>query len=220
MHATADGQVVVFHDAEVDRTTDGSGPVNGFTLAELQRLDAGARFTNADGTHPHRGHGIRVPTLAALCAACPTTPLNIEIKQDEPAIEAAVLAILDAHDARSRTLLAAEHQHIMERIRAAGPDMPTSASAAEVADFVRRVGERDLAGYRPAFVALQVPPAFAGIDIVTPESVRVAHDLGVEVHVWTINDAPEMERLLDLGVDALMTDFPAIGAAVVAKRRR
>jgi glycerophosphoryl diester phosphodiesterase len=67
-------------------------------------------------------------------------------------------------------------------------------------------------------VALQVPPAYAGIPIVTPETVAAAHALGVEVHVWTIDEEAQMERLLDLGVDGIMTDFPALGAAVLRRR--
>ena len=188
------------------------------TLAEVQALDAGWSFLDATGAHAFRGCGVRVPTLDALLAAAPGVPLNVEIKQDEPAIEAAVLAVLDRHDARARVLLAAEHHHIMLRIRAAAPDMLTSASAVEVADFVRRVGARDLAGFRPPYVALQVPPSFGDVDIVTAESVHVAHDLGVEVHVWTINEPAEMERLLDLGVDALMSDVPAVAMEVLRRR--
>jgi glycerophosphoryl diester phosphodiesterase len=152
--------VVVHHDPTIDRLTGAEGVIAHLDLAALQAFDAGFMFTAPDGTHPHRGRGVCVPTLAALCEACPEAPLNIEIKQDDPPIETAVLEVLAAHGARSRTLLAAEHHHIMARIRAAAPDMPTSASAAEVADFVRRVQERDLAGYRPPFVALQVPPAY------------------------------------------------------------
>ena len=197
--------------------TDGQGAVAQLSLATVQSFDAGFQFAAPDGSHPHRGRGIQIPTLAALCQACPAAPLNIEIKQDDPAIEAAVLEVLDAHGARTRTLLAAEHHHIMVRIRAAAPEMPTSASAAEVAEFVNRIRDGELAGYRPPFVALQVPPSYLDIQIVTRESVRIAHDLGVEVHVWTINEAAEMERLLELGVDALMTDFPAVGAAVLGR---
>ena len=96
--------------------------------------------------------------------------------------------------------------------------MVSSFSAPEVADFVYRLRDGNLAGYRPPGVALQVPPAFGDVAIVTAESVAAAHALGVEVHVWTINDEPEMERLLDLGVDALMTDFPARAAAVLRRR--
>jgi glycerophosphoryl diester phosphodiesterase len=218
VHATSDGHVVVFHDAELDRTTDGTGLVRERTLAELKQLDAGARFTAPDGSRSFDGRGIRVPTLDELLAAHPGVPLNIEIKQDEPAIEPAVLAVLDRHGARERTLLAAEHLNIMQRIRAAAPDVLTSFAADEVADFVFRLQEGRMADYRPAGVALQVPPSFGDIQIVTTESVRAAHDHGLEVHVWTINEPAEVDRLLDLGVDAIMTDLPAMAMDVYRRR--
>jgi glycerophosphoryl diester phosphodiesterase len=218
VHATADGHVVVLHDPAVDRTTDGTGAVAAMPLAALARLDAGARFRAPDGTYPFRGRGVRVPTLAALLERHPGVPLNIEIKQESPSIVDAVLRVLDAFGARDSTLLAAEHGTIMERIRAAAPDMLTSYSAPEVADFVFRVRDGNLAGYRPPGVALQVPAEYEGTPIVTPEFLAAARAHGLEVHVWTVNDEPEMDRLLDLGVDALMTDFPA--RAIVVYRRR
>jgi glycerophosphoryl diester phosphodiesterase len=218
VHATADGVVVVIHDESVDRTTDGTGLVRSMPLAALQRLDAGARFAARDGTRPYRDRGIRVPTLDALLAAHPGVPLNIEVKQQEPAIEALVLATLDRHGARERTLLAAEDGAIMTRLRAAAPDMPSSASAPEAAEFFYRLRDGTIAGWQPAFVALQVPPTYNGVAIVTMESVAAAHARSVEVHAWTINDEVEMERLLDLGVDGLMTDFPARAAALLRRR--
>ena len=218
MHATADGHVVVLHDATLERTTDGAGEVRALALAAVQRLDAGSRFQTPDGRFPFRGRGVRVPTLAELLEACPGVPLNVEIKQAEPPIEAAVLAVLDRFAARDRTLLAAEEPTIMTRIRAAAPGMLTGFSAVEVADFVFRVRDGRLGDYRPPGVALQVPPAYQGVPIVTPESVAAAHALGLEVHVWTVNDEAEMERLLDLGVDGIMTDFPALAAAVLHRR--
>jgi glycerophosphoryl diester phosphodiesterase len=209
---------VVLHDPVLDRTTDGSGPVRDRTLAEVKQLDAGYRFAAADGGHPWRGRGIRIPTLDELLAAYPGVPLNIEIKQGEPAIEEPVLAILDRYGAREATLLAAEEPAIMTRIRAAAPDMLTSCSAAEAADFVFRLRDGQLAGWTPAAVALQVPPSYQGIEIVTADSVAAAHALGLEVHVWTINDAAEMESLLALGVDAIMTDVPALAMDVLRRR--
>ena len=218
MHATADGVVVVLHDETLERTTDGTGPVRALPLAAMERLDAGFRFRAPDGTYPYRDRGLRVPTLAALLEAFPGVPLNIELKQQEPAIEAAVLATLDRFAARERTLLAAEDAAIMTRIRAAASEVVTSFSAAEVADFVYRLRDGRLGDYRPPGVALQVPPAFGDTAIVTAESVAAAHALGLEVHAWTINDEAEMEGLLDLGVDGIMTDFPARGSAVLRRR--
>jgi glycerophosphoryl diester phosphodiesterase len=214
VHATADGHVVVIHDPNVDRTTDGSGAVRDMTLAEIERLDAGYRFADAAGAHPFRGRSIRVPTLAALLEAFPETPLNIEIKQAEPAIEAEVLAVLDRFDARGRVLLAAEQGVIMARIRAAAPEAPTGFSVDDAVDFFGRLHGAGFAGYAPPGRALQIPPSFADTPLVTAESVAAAHALGIEVHVWTIDDPREMEALLALGVDGLMTDQPARAAAL------
>jgi glycerophosphoryl diester phosphodiesterase len=219
VHATADGHVVVLHDDTLERTTDGRGPVRALPLAEVERLDAGHRFQAPDGTFPFRGRGVRVPTLAALLERFPAAPINVEIKQEDPPIEGAVLAVLDRFGARGRTLLAAEHATIMLRIRAAAPDVLTSLSAPEVAEFVYRVRDGRLEGHRPPGVALQVPPSFQDTPIITAESVAAAHALGLEVHAWTINDEAEMRRLLALGVDGLMTDFPARAAAVLRAPR-
>jgi glycerophosphoryl diester phosphodiesterase len=217
VHATLDGEIVVLHDARVDRTTDGQGDVRSLTAREVRGLDAGYRFVAADGSYPHRGLGICIPTLAELLAAHPDVPLNVEIKQADPPIVERVLAVLDEHGARERTLLAAEHDAIMAHIRTAAPDVVTSHSAAEVADFVYRLRDGRLQGYRPPGIAFQVPPSHGDVVIVSEESVRVAHALGAEVHVWTINDAPRMEALLALGVDGLMTDVPAVAARLLGR---
>lgn len=219
MHATRDGTVVVLHDDTVDRTTNGHGSVRAMDWQDVRRLDAGWQHGGPDGTHPHRGRGVRIPALDELLAACPDVPLNIEVKQRTPPIVERVLAVLDAHAARERTLLAAEHHDIMETIRRAAPDVLTSFSATEVAEFVGRLREGRWDGYGPAGVALQVPPAFGDVTIVSSESVAAAHRIGLEVHVWTINDAAEMTRLLALGVDAIMTDDPATAAPVLARVR-
>jgi glycerophosphoryl diester phosphodiesterase len=218
VHTTADGHVVVLHDATVDRTTDGTGPVRTMGLAALQRLDAGHRFRAPDGTYPYRDRGVRVSTLEAVLEAFPGVPVNIEIKQAEPAIEAALLATLDRCAARERVLVAGEDVVPLGRFRAAAPNVLTSFAAAEVAELLGRLRTGDLGGYRPPGVALQVPPAVRDTEIVTPDFVAAAHTLGLEVHVWTINEPDDMERLLDMGVDALMTDFPA-GALDVLRRR-
>ncbi len=218
VHRTADGHVVVFHDETLERTTNATGLLRDRTLAELQELDAGYRFEDDAGGHPFRGKGLRIPTLAEVLREFPDTPLNVEVKHDEGATVEAYFAVLDAHDARERVLSAAFEDHILERIRSVAPAAVTSLSAGEVAEFVGRCLTGSFDGYTPPGKALQVPPEHEGIEIVTPTFVRSAHDLGMEVHVWTINEEAEMERLLDLGVDALMSDFPARAAAVYRRR--
>ena len=218
VHATKDGHIVVFHDTTVDRTTDGNGAVCEHTLAELQGLDAGFRFRDGDGALVHRGAGVRVPTLADVLEEFPEVPLNIEIKQNRPSIEENLVAVLDRYGARPRVLLAGHEREPLERVRALAPDIVTSHCAEEVATFVDVVHSGPPRGYRPPGVALQIPSQYEGTEICSLRLVETAHDFGLEVHVWTINDPATMHRLLDLGVDGLMSDFPERIVAVLQQR--
>ena len=206
--------MVVLHDPTLDRTTDGTGEVRRTSLADLRRLDAGHRHVDASGSHPFRGRGVRIPTFAEVLAAFPDTPLNVEVKQEEPEIVVAVLDDLDRARARARVLLAAERPAIMTRIRDLAPDVATSSSVADVLDFFDRLDSGRLVGHRPPGVALQIPPSWEGRALVTADSVAAAHDLGLEVHVWTIDEPGEMERLLALGVDGIVTDRPDVARAL------
>jgi glycerophosphoryl diester phosphodiesterase len=215
VHASADGEVVVIHDPTVDRTTGGSGPVARLKLAEIRELDAGYHFTAPDGSHPFRGRGIRVPALEEVLSAFPGVPLNIEIKVFDPDLIGAVQRLLEKFSAMDRALLAAESGELMEAIRARIKGAITGMSVADVLDFLMNAGSP---GYQPRGVALQVPREHAGNALVTPQFIHAAHASGLEVHVWVINNETEMEELLDLGVDGIMTDFPAMGAAVWKRR--
>ncbi|HEY2775202.1 MAG TPA: glycerophosphodiester phosphodiesterase [Candidatus Binatia bacterium] len=218
VHATADGHIVVFHDEELDRTTDAAGSLHSRTLAELRRVDAGFRFEGPAGDFPFRGRGVRIPTLDEVLDAFPGVPLNIEVKHDDGRTVEAFFDVLDRHGARERVLAAAFDDDIIRRVRRVAPRALTSLSAAEVAMFfgVCLSGTRD--GYLVPGMALQVPPTHEDLELVCPVFLDMAHDLGMEVHVWTINDESEMERLLDLGVDGLMTDFPARARAVFERK--
>jgi glycerophosphoryl diester phosphodiesterase len=218
VHASADGEIVVIHDATLDRTTDATGPVRARPWAELARLDAGHRFTSDGGrSHPFRGSGFGIPRLADLIDELPDVPLNIEIKQAAPSIVAATVELV--RRSRARVVLAAEDDAIMREIRERAPDLPTSASAVEVAAFVGALREGRVPVVHSGLVALQIPPAFGDVALVTAESVAAAHGLGVEVHVWTINEPDEMRRLLALGCDGIMSDLPARARAVIAEAR-
>lgn len=221
VHATADGEVVVIHDATVDRTTDGRGRVADLPLEALRRLDAGFRFRDPSGAPSFRGRGVRIPTLAEVLETFPGVPLNIEIKQREPPIERAVLDLLDRSGALGSVLLAAEDGAIMERIRACRrPDVLTGFSTDDVVAFVRAWQAGALDRWEPPGAALQVPPDFLGRPLVTAELVERAHALGLEVHVWTVDDEGEIARLVALGVDGIMTDLPTVAARALGRSGR
>lgn len=220
VHATADGEIVVLHDPALDRTTNGGGPVSALRWAEVAALDAGYHFTHDGHTFPYRGQGVRIPTLRALLDAFPAHPVNIEIKAGGASVVDAVLAVLRAAASLDRVLLAAEHDEIMQTIRrAVGERIATGMCVGEVVDFIGRLQRDEWTDYTAPGRALQIPPAHGGIDLVTPASVAAAHRFGIEVHVWTINDTAEIERLLDLGVDGVMSDLPGLVATAVRRRR-
>ncbi len=221
VRATRDGVLVVLHDARLERTTDGIGPIAALTWEQVSALDAGYHFTT-DGTwFPYRGQKVRVPTLESVLREFPDRLFNIEIKQEEPPIVGAVVDLIERARTTDRVLLAAEQDSIMRAIRAAvGGRIATGISAGEVAAFMQRVVQDDWRGYVPPGQALQIPPAFQGIDLVTSASVAAAHRFGLEVHVWTINDTADIERLLDLGVDGVMSDLPGLVKAALARRSR
>src|SRR6185369_8604937 len=106
-------------------------------------------------------------------------------------------------------VLAAEHDVIMHEIRRIAPDIPTSLAAGEVAAFVNalQAGERPL--LPEGAVALQIPPRYGKIELITRESVAAAHTAGAEIHAWTINDEDDMRTLLALGCDGIISDLPA-----------
>ena len=215
VHATSDGMIVVHHDETLERTSNGTGLIREHTFAELQVLDAGHQFSRDGRDFPYRGHGVWIPTLEEVLDAFPDVGINMEVKQGDPPIAEAVIQVIRELGAEDRVLLAAEKDPIMEEIRRLAPDIPTSFATGEALDFFNRFANKDFAGYAPVGTALQIPPRFGEVELVTAESVAAAHELGLEVHVWTINDREEMDALLALGIDGIMSDLPGLARVAV-----
>jgi len=210
-HATSDGEVVICHDATVERMTDEKRAVLEYSFAELSALDAGYRFT-ADGgrSFPYRGKGVRIPRLTEVLEAFPRARINLELKQEEPSIAEEVLRIVRKANAQERTLLAAAEDEIMTEIRELDPGTAIGSSIGDVAGFYRALAAGTLDSFQPPGQALQIPPTFGSDPMVTPESVAGAKQLGLFLHVWTINDPTQIRDLLEAGVDGVMSDFPAL----------
>ncbi|MBX3127703.1 MAG: glycerophosphodiester phosphodiesterase [Polyangiaceae bacterium] len=212
VHTTADGHVVCIHDATVDRTTDGAGAVQGLSLAELQALDAGYRFTTDGGaTHPFRGQGVIVPSLEAVLQQHPEAWFSIEIKQREPNMVDALLGVLDANGANQRVVVVSFYDDVVAEVRAKRPTVLTGMGLAEMLELSTLDDELEKS-YQPATRIVQ--PPFASI---TEEMIARAGRLDLRLHAWTVNDRPEMERQLALGTHGIMTDDPALLAEVLAE---
>jgi glycerophosphoryl diester phosphodiesterase len=220
IHNTRDGEIVVFHDDTLDRTTDGSGPLAALTLDELRRLDAGFRFTTDGGqTYPWRGKGVSISTLREVFERFPQTRINIEMKVNDAEGERRLARLLLDNSWGDWALVGSFHTDALQRFRAlCEGHIATSASARETRNFLLGVLVRQTQRMRPTYDALQVPEVYRGIRVVSPTSIRLAHGLGLDVHVWTVDDREAMERLLDWGVDGLMSDRPDTLAEVYRAR--
>ena len=226
VHATADDVLVVCHDRTVDRTTPASGAIAAMTWAELQKLDNAHWFVpgedavqgRAADAYPLRGRapadhdfGIaRLDEVFDLLQDHPAVALNLDIKATAPAVrpyEARLAALLRARGVEDRVIVASFIDAATDAFRAQAPEIATSAGTAAVAAFWQAAHS----GSRPdpvPYQALQVPWRSGDLLVVDEPFVTAAHQAGLAVHVWTINDEPEMQRLLDLGVDGIITDRP------------
>jgi glycerophosphoryl diester phosphodiesterase len=203
VHATADGVPVVFHDASLDRLTGAVGRVADLRWADLAALRIG-------------GAGA-VPRLDDVLAAWPEVRFNIDVKADTAA--GPTVDVLRHAGAEDRVLLASFSDARLARLRAlAGPRVATSLGRAEVAKLRLSSWTGTRLRLPASAVAAQVPVRHGRLPIVDPRFVSRAHRLGLQVHVWTIDDPVEMVRLLDLGVDGLMTDRPEVLREVYAAR--
>ncbi|HEX8128320.1 MAG TPA: glycerophosphodiester phosphodiesterase [Pyrinomonadaceae bacterium] len=221
LHGTADGALVVIHDAAVDRTTNGAGRVSALTLAELKQLDAGYRWTKDGGrTFPFRGKRITVPTLGEILDRFPRARLNIDIKQAQPSLVKPFCRALNASGATARVTVASFSSQTLAEFRRECPAVATSASPEEVFALSADLqAGRGMAGgrARPSRI-VQVPELMGGRAWLTAELVAAAHGEGLEIHVWTVNDEAGMRRMLALGVDGIMTDYPDKLIALLRER--
>ncbi len=209
IHSTKDGVLVVIHDDTVDRTTDGSGAVQNYTLEELRKLDAAYRWTNDDGaSFPYRSQGIQIPTLEEVLLTFSDMRLNIEIKPPDVRIAEKLCEQIRASQSSSRVLIASFHSEVIQAFREKCPEVATSAGEEEIRTFFILNIFSLTATYTPPAQAFQVPEYSGRLHILTPKFIRNAHRRNVQVHAWTINDAYTMTRLIEIGVDGIITDYP------------
>jgi glycerophosphoryl diester phosphodiesterase len=200
-HVTADGVLVAFHDDQLDNLTDRAGVIADLPYAEVRA----ARVRDSDG----------IPLLEDLLTAWPDVRVNIDPKHDaavEPLIE-----LVERTGTVDRVCFGAFSDRRLARIRAGlGPRVCTSMGPRQVARFVAAASGVPAGSFSAA--CLQVPVRKGPVPLVTERLVTAAHHRGLQVHVWTVNDADEMHRLLDLGVDGIMTDRTEVLKAVLQDR--
>ena len=201
VHVSRDGEVVVVHDATVDRTTDGRGRVRDRTASGLARLDAGATFTPDGGrSFPFRGRGIGIPRLADVIAAVPDMPLLIEVKVAEAL--APTVHVLERTGAVGRAMIAAADWRAVAPARGGG--LRTGASSRDAA----RLLFSPIAPASLPYAALCVPERHWGVPLPMRHIVTRARRAGAVTHVWTVNDVHAAQRYWRMGVAGIITDVP------------
>jgi len=222
VHATKDRQIVVCHDETVDRTTNARGEIASFTLSELRDMDNAYWWIAGDAVTPGRpdeeyllrgraphDRSLGIATLEEVCEAFPGVLLNMDIKRTDPDVagyEELLRDELRRLGSTESVIVASFHDQAIQKFRSLAPEIATSAATGETAAFFFSLNESQ--PVVPPVCSFQVPASFEGIDVVTEQFVEVAHRHGIAVHVWTINEVDEMDRLLDLGVDGLISDTP------------
>ena len=214
IHLTSDGVVVCLHDPTLDRTTNGRGEVAELPWREVRQFDAGYAHHPARG-FPFRARGLRIPSLEEVARTFPDLRMILELKADHT--EEAVLAVINRLGLTDRVIIGSFSDARLARIRklSAGA-VATSTGEEEVTRLVKAAW----LGRRAATenVALQIPPRSGMLPLVTRRTVKAYHRMGLAVHVWTIDDPRQMHRLLDRGVDGIMTDRPDVLRDVFGER--
>jgi glycerophosphoryl diester phosphodiesterase len=207
VHASSDGVAMISHDPDLTRMTGRDVRIDQLTAAELQRIDLG------------QGQGFS--TLAAAIDAFPETRFNIDIKAMGAA--APTVSTIKKANASRRVMIGSFSNERRLAVVRELPDVATSVSPPNVvaAAYAAAVGATALV--RRAVRgsdALQIPEKILGVSTVSRRAISTFHAAGVEVHIWTVNDAASIERLLDAGVDGIMSDRADIAMDVVTRRAK
>lgn len=208
LHASADGHLVIIHDATVDRTTNGSGRIDSLSLAQLAELDAGYHWQDQEGNFPFRGKGVRIPTLDTVLSSFRHNRLLIEIKPNSPEVAQQFCATLTRFRMDQRTVVASFHSDALNAFRSACPQTPISATAGQVGLYTILHFLHLEAAYLDPPIAFQVPTHLGPLNLVDSRFIAGVHARNAQVHVWTVNREETMRELVDLGVDGLITDYP------------
>jgi glycerophosphoryl diester phosphodiesterase len=219
VHLSKDGKVVIWHDEDLSRTAGHMALIREMTWPELQKIDAGYNFSADNGkTFPFRGKGVKIALFQELLHQLPEMRFNVDLKADDPALVEGFAFIIEQENALDRVIGASFHHRILKRLRRRLPGLVTSFSPAEMKGILVRkmLGILRFCRKMPGAV-MQIPEYFGKLRVVSPGLIRQAHQAGLKIQVWTVNERPEMIRLLSMGVDGIFTDNPEVLLSVTRK---
>jgi len=221
-----DNEVIVTHDATVDRTSNGTGLVARLSLSELKALDAGFRFVDLNNK-PYQGQGAQFITLNELFEHYPDTNINIDIKDNSEEAAKRVADILIKINEIHRVNVGSFHASVMHAFRRFAPMISTAATQKEVAKLYAQswfskthsVTKLTPSANPVAFNALQIPRNYRGIPLATKRFIAYTQSRQIPAMYWTINDPTVMKKLLGAGAAGIVTDRTDLAAAVFKEHR-
>jgi len=234
IHLTRDHQLIIIHDSTLNRTTNGKGKVNNFSLSEIQKFDAAYFFSrdpiynnrrdsaiyqhleNENRLFPLRGKGVKIPKLLDVFRRFPQKRMIIEIKASDEKIVDPFCQMIKNFNKEDQLIVGSFSGKVLNRFRRDCPKVATSATALEATQFVLsdKIG---LSGaITPGYIGLLVPPELKltlfghkpSISVASHSLMRAVHKKRLIVLIWTVNETEEMKKLIDVGVNGIMTDYP------------
>ena len=222
LRLSSDGVVIDFHDNTVDRMTGTSGNVGAMSFADLATLDAGYTFSPtetpansavsgapSDPLHPFRGIGVRIPSFESVLQRFPNVPISIDLKDESTKMIAPVCSLLVRYHRVNDVFVGSNSDDQILQFRKDCPAVRTSATLADVIAS-RNAEAAGSTTFVPAVFVDQPPFRRNGQDLVDATSLTWAHEHGVAIMPWVVNDEADMKLLIGLGVDAIYTSYPDV----------
>lgn len=214
VQTSADGQVILLHDLEVDNVTNGTGIAMLMSFEELRSLDAGWHFTHDKKSYPYRDKGVVIPTLQEALAAAPDHPFLIEMKDGSGLGRATAKAIREM-GAEKRCFVASVNPTILAEFKETAPEIATCYDILDAAEAIMALREGDWDSYTPKHQMFVLSSEVReGLEI-SWEELHLFQEKGVLLCFFTVNRKEEMEYLLAHKVDCILTDYPSRLAAIL-----
>ncbi len=208
LNLTADGHLVLMHDGQLERTTDGRGAVVDKTLAELRRLNAAYNWSRDGHTFPYRDDPQCPVTIDEVFAEFPETPMIIELKNNDPRAARSLAQSVARAGRASRVVVSSFHLNVIREFRRLVPEAATGATLPEALLFYLAQCLHLERLLKPAYTTMQLPERYYGLRVYTRRFVAAARHLGLHISVWTVDDVENMENYIDLGLDGVVTNRP------------
>ncbi|MEG0258503.1 MAG: glycerophosphodiester phosphodiesterase [Lysinibacillus sp.] len=213
---TKDEEILVFHDATVDRTTDGSGSIADMTLEEIQTLNHGYQFEDLEGAHTHRDEKLGAVTLRELLEQYPNMLINIDIKDAPDTYEGSLMPsklwrLIEELGAEERVVVTSFFGEQVDRFNLYAQNrVALGAGESDIRKAITAFNSQFGHLYHPKVDVFQIPVKSGVVALDSPKFIRFLNNLNIPVHYWTINDLATMKRLLQNGAMGIVTDRPDI----------